>query len=310
MLISGWAMSNQNCILCTNKGTVPERSYRVEDLISGWENQYSIDIRSEFDDCGLMNSFICPECGLIYFSPAVSGSEQFYARLQNFDWYYLPSKWEFAVALSEIQLTDRVLEIGCGWGEFVTQAQMRGVSIKGIELNGAAVQAAQAKGLPVTQEDLDEIAKTEKGSFDVVCSFQVLEHVSDPRQFITASLELLREGGRLIISVPNNDTFIRYDPNGFLNMPPHHITRWSKRPFEYLQSLFPLKLLHFAYEPLAEYHVGWYASVQQYRLSKLGRMGEFASIAFGVLFKNIVIASGLYRSIRGHSIYACFTKIS
>lgn len=302
-------MSDIECILCNHNGVNLQGIVSAKVLKAAWQDLFEIDVHGDFDGLDDVSMCECQQCGLVFFSPPVAGTERFYAALQRYDWYYLANKWEFDSALSDLKPGERVLEVGCGWGEFVREAQVRGLLIEGIELNTEAVRAAEAKGLPVKKEELYTLSRAQPEVYDSVCSFQVLEHVPNPYSFITACLNLLKVGGKLIVSVPNNDSFIHHDQDGWLNQPPHHVSRWSKVPLDYLSGLLPVKLLRLAYEPLAEYHLDWYVSVQQNRFSERNRFGRLAQKSLGLLFDNVVVPSGLYRRIRGHTIYACFQKI-
>ena len=64
--------------------------------------------------------------------------------------------------------------------------------------------------------------------------FQVVEHVPDPRRFLSEARTLVAPGGFLIVSVPNRDGIFRLLPYDPANMPPHHVSRWRQRDLERL----------------------------------------------------------------------------
>lgn len=64
-----------------------------------------------------------------------------------------------------------------------TFIQGKNINAVGIELNSKAVASAKTKGINIRQLDLHELAEEKESSFDAVCSFQVLEHISDPLMF-------------------------------------------------------------------------------------------------------------------------------
>jgi len=87
------------------------------------------------------------------------------------------------------------------------------------------------------------------GEFDVVASFQVVEHLADPLPSLEAACTLLRAGGLLVLSVPDNDSFLfdEFDP---LNAPPHHMGRWTARALLWLQRRLPLRVVDIQHQPL------------------------------------------------------------
>ena len=145
-----------------------------------------------------------------------------------------------------------------------------------------------------------------RSAYDAVCSFQVLEHVTRPGNFVAASCSLLRSGGRLMLGLPNAASFLRHQHN-ILDMPPHHMTRWTGEVLSHIQERFPLKLMRIAYEPLADYHVEGYVDAY---------MGLFASRGLRILnapsirsrFVTLIRKTRLHKFIRGQSIYACYVR--
>jgi hypothetical protein len=89
----------------------------------------------------------------------------------------------------------------------------------------------------------------------------VIEHVPDPMTFVESGLATLKIGGTMIIATPNDNSFLRYVTNGILNMPPHHITRWSDETFKWLAKRYNLDIVDIYHEKLQDYHKLWYLSV-------------------------------------------------
>ena len=86
-------------------------------------------------------------------------------------------------------------------------------------------------------------AKETFEEFDIVCAFQVLEHIDNVKSFIDSSLQILKKGGKLIIAVPfNNPYLFRNDILNTLNMPPHHMGLWNKKAFMNMDKFFPMCL--------------------------------------------------------------------
>lgn len=279
-------------------------------IIDEWQALFDINISNEFEEVKELLLYRCEASQLEFFMPeSIVGSEDLYANLRKFDWYYMVDKWEFEQAIKDLEGCPRILEVGCGPGLFIEKAIRRlpHSNIMGIEFSKSAVQNAKANKLVVESLDLYTLA-AQRECFDAICCFQVIEHVNHPYNFLNEIVQLLKPGGRVILTVPNQDSFLQYQHN-LLDMPPHHMTRWRSITFQYLQKLFPLKLIRIDFEPLAKYHItGYVTAYTRHWLSK-GPIGHFffsepVLAKISVLLKNI----GLHRFLRGQTLYGVFEK--
>ena len=96
----------------------------------------------------------------------------------------------------------KLLDVGCGNGEFLLRARCAGWDVKGLEPDPDAAAMARKAGLDVYVGTVEE-APYEEGSFDVITSHQVIEHVPDPYAFLDALIKWLRPGGTLWLGTPN-----------------------------------------------------------------------------------------------------------
>ncbi len=96
----------------------------------------------------------------------------------------------------------RLLDIGCGRGDFLLACRQRGWTVTGVEQSQSpAMAAAVASGIDVYgPEELDRLPT---GGFDVVTLWHVLEHLADPRATLATVRRLLRPNGAVLIEVPN-----------------------------------------------------------------------------------------------------------
>ena len=96
----------------------------------------------------------------------------------------------------------RVLDIGCGDGALLAHLRhAKGVDGRGIELEGALVKEALARGVPVIQGDADsDLVHYPDGSFDVTVLSKTLQATRDTEGVLG---NLVRIGRRAIVSVPN-----------------------------------------------------------------------------------------------------------
>jgi SAM-dependent methyltransferase len=192
-----------------------------------WQARYGIDVR-KFLTAPQLELVPVPPYNYYCFSNARPGDGQFYATLMSGRGYDSPEKPEFNEAAAEITSQDKVLDVGCGIGNFSTKC--RGV-YRGIDTNPTAVQDGNELGRSVY---LGLVQDEEPNSWDVVTAFQVLEHVEAPDEFLAACIRCLRPGGRLIVTTPNMCGFMGYLYNELLNYPPHHVTWWSPVALESL----------------------------------------------------------------------------
>src|SRR5262245_46505065 len=98
-----------------------------------------------------------------------------------------------------------LVDLGCDDGERTLRfaAAARAADVHGVELRGAAAEAARDRGIEVTEADLNEALPFDDASFDVVVSNQVLEHLPDTDVFVSEIVRILRPGGLAAVSTEN-----------------------------------------------------------------------------------------------------------
>ena len=165
-----------------------------------------------------------------------------FARKYDIDAYYNDSgfliRWVERLRLRHIrkmvaaQASDRILEVGCGGGHVLRMFPKS--DLTGVDVSGEMIRKAQRnlKGLNVTllkgelhQLDLDDHA------FDKIICTEVLEHVVDPELVLGQMQRLLRPGGRVVVTFPNDPLvhqikhFIR--KGGLTVLPPFRRISWG-----------------------------------------------------------------------------------
>ena len=223
-------------------------------LLKLYKKSYGIDVSYLFQEVNSIDYKEHVASGIRYFNPAVTADSGFYEKMQKFDWYYQKSKSEYNTA-SKYTKYRKILEIGCGYAYFYDHSYAD--EYTGLEYNQQAIDTVSQrniKGLKLHKKNIEEHSVNNSDKYDVVCSFQVLEHVSDPMSFIECSLACCKIGGYLIFSVPAKDSFIHYSKNSILNMPPHHLTHWPDRAFKYLEEKYEIELVELKHESLDAIH--------------------------------------------------------
>jgi 2-polyprenyl-3-methyl-5-hydroxy-6-metoxy-1,4-benzoquinol methylase len=196
----------------------------------------------------------CAECKLKFFWPQTPALEEHYKLLMKYDFYYTEFKPEYEAVLPNIPQGAKLLEVGCGNGFFGKFVSEHIGEYRALEFNTAAVAYAQKQGLNVTSHSIEEFSANHEEAFDIVCSFQVLEHVSQIHSFIKASLAALIPDGLFFFAVPNNDSYLGIMENAVLNLPPHHLSHWSNATLKLLPKLFPIETIGITEIPLEDNH--------------------------------------------------------
>ena len=104
----------------------------------------------------------------------------------------------------------RVIEIGCGKGEFLSLMNDAGVDAYGIEYAQSSVQVCKDAGLNVSKFYIETISDSLEGApFDCFFILNFFEHLPDPNTTLRALHSNLAEDGVGLIEVPNFDMIIR-----------------------------------------------------------------------------------------------------
>ena len=268
-------MTDNKCILCESSDIEIKEKLDVAIINKLYKSRANISTAKFFKQPEI-NVCKCNSCELLYYSPQILGDGAFYEELQNYEGYYLEEKTDYLEASKYVKESDNVLEIGCGAGFFTNYIKAK--SYTGIEYNDQAISIAQSKNLNVVKQSIQAHALDNFEKYDVVCFFQVLEHIDTPNEFIQDALKCLKKGGKLIFAVPAEDSFIADAINLYLNMPPHHVSKWKDKVFEKIAQIFNIKLLNITHEPLQPVHEEFYFKVNLFK--KIRKM-------MGISFKSL-----------------------
>lgn len=143
--------------------------------------------------------------------------------------------------------TGTMLDVGCGVGLFLTVAIQRGWKVYGTEYSEKAVEICEAKGITMKRGKLN--AEEFKGmQFDVVTSFEVIEHINNPNEELTEINKLLRPGGLFYCTTPNFNAVGRYYAGDSYNIIsyPEHLSYYTPYTINFLakkHGFKPLKTL-------------------------------------------------------------------
>ncbi|OFX56525.1 MAG: hypothetical protein A2046_14280 [Bacteroidetes bacterium GWA2_30_7] len=233
--------NHNNCIICFKNKLIPLRNYEKHNLIK------------------------CRNCGLVFMKQIPTKDE--------LDSYYSVYSYEKEQIVSELTFkrynsllnefekfrnTNNMLDIGCGQGYFLEVAKKRGWNVFGTEYSTNAVKICENKGINMKTGMLNQ-NDFEPESFDIVTSFEVLEHINNPREEIKNIYSLLRVGGLFYCTTPNFNSLTRYFTKENYNIIcyPEHLTYYTNKTLNKLtlnNGFYKYKFLSTGFNPSILFH--------------------------------------------------------
>ncbi|MGF1510351.1 MAG: class I SAM-dependent methyltransferase [Myxococcota bacterium] len=183
-----------------------------------------VDARRMFETAPEISRWTCARCRLWIHLPAVAGDSAFYESLLAKHWYSVPGKFEHREAL-------RILRRRFSSSNPDLESTVPPPSSRRWR---ALDRGAGRCPLPATSWLTVETREppVSKPPFDVVCAFQVLEHVASPIRFLAECVDWVRPGGFVVVGVPAADSYLARMCSLPLDLPPHHVTGWTERALE------------------------------------------------------------------------------
>ncbi|VAW76809.1 hypothetical protein MNBD_GAMMA14-496 [hydrothermal vent metagenome] len=244
--------STSICLICESTGTV---AFSSTDLMFGGDRVF------HYHHCG--------NCGLIYQQPIPdeAGIASFYP--ENYNIYTEPTHTTFSTR-KRLYLSNRLgythldtsgdyrpqivndvipwvpngklLDIGCGNGEYLLRMKSIGWQCKGVEFNDKAVSICRKHDLDIFQGDL-AAASFNDASFDFVTAHHLIEHVPDPHTLMKEIVRITRPGGFVLIRTPNSESLGRklLGRYWFANEVPRHLLLYSEHNLKLLAEQHGLK---------------------------------------------------------------------
>jgi SAM-dependent methyltransferase len=155
----------------------------------------------------------CLQCGLIYQNPRPSEAK----RLKSYQGY-LPRKAEEIEAWGRMMAPvfqksadlierhmplGRLLDVGTGYGFFPALMHARGWEVMGLEVSRTGARYGRKRwGLHILSQPWEK-ASFQKGEFDVVTAFYVIEHLPNPLAFLREVNRIVRPGGMILLRYPH-----------------------------------------------------------------------------------------------------------
>jgi ubiquinone/menaquinone biosynthesis C-methylase UbiE len=108
--------------------------------------------------------------------------------------------------LAHMRPGDRVLDLGCGAGEFTRVAADAGTTVTGSDIAQAAISRARQRhpDLDFRPMPIDGALPFADNEFDLVWASEVIEHVTDTARWLSEVRRVLKPRGRLVVTTPNH----------------------------------------------------------------------------------------------------------
>ncbi|MHB8735494.1 MAG: class I SAM-dependent methyltransferase [Terriglobales bacterium] len=184
----------------------------AEEMKKFYPATYPAHVREPESHAGVARRSLVPErlkeyaraLGLGYPWPGRSWREPMWARMG----WGLGRGWARRVMrarlLPDYVVGGRVLDVGCGRGDYLRGLQRLGWQVQGLDVSELAVRTAQAQGIPAAQGELLTTGMCwPAASFDVITFMDSFEHHGEPRGTLAEARRLLRPKGQLLVLAPN-----------------------------------------------------------------------------------------------------------
>jgi 2-polyprenyl-3-methyl-5-hydroxy-6-metoxy-1,4-benzoquinol methylase len=167
---------------------------------------------------------MCRRCDTIYMNPRPSPPvmADYYAKSENYAYW---AKHIFP--LSEASRREKIhrlwldrifdfcerhgipsrtlIEVGPGFGTFAALSIESGRfdRVVAIEPTPELAEACRSRGVPIVEKRIEDVTDEDVPAADILCAFEVIEHLFDPSMFLAQCARLVRSGGMIVVSCPN-----------------------------------------------------------------------------------------------------------
>jgi 2-polyprenyl-3-methyl-5-hydroxy-6-metoxy-1,4-benzoquinol methylase len=172
----------------------------------------------------------CRECSFVFMRaiPTLAELENHYSTYSYGGEKFLSpvTVKSYNIILDEFEKyrkNNRILDVGCGVGFFLEQAKNRGWDVYGTEYSNKAIEICREKGIDM-KEGVLVSGNFDIADFDVITSFEVIEHINNPVDEIKEVKKLLRKGGLFYCTTPNFNSLLRFylkETYDIINYPEH-----------------------------------------------------------------------------------------
>jgi len=143
----------------------------------------------------------------------------------------------------------KLLEIGCGTGDFVVLANRKGYKAVGVDLDKEAILSGKNYWktdsiFPMSAAEY--FSQNKRKKFDIIYFFEVLEHQSSPHLFLEEVKKYLKFNGYISFSTPNNSLLqkIYRKITAVIDYPPQHLLRWNEKSIRIFLGLYGFEIVY------------------------------------------------------------------
>jgi 2-polyprenyl-3-methyl-5-hydroxy-6-metoxy-1,4-benzoquinol methylase len=223
---------------CKNCKTIflnPQLSYKESEKFYPKDKYHSLEnIRTEGDS---LKTKINLKLYKIYFS-----------EKNNILKRILFSPVKFVVRGTIIKKREKLLDIGCGSGQFLYEMKSLGLEVYGVEPGDFNKEDSNKYKLNIKNLELIK-AKYPKEFFDLITINHVFEHIDNPNETMIEMHRILKKNGTLIIGVPNTNSMAEkiFGKNWLAFDVPRHLFDYSDKNIRFLLEKNKFKVLKIRY---------------------------------------------------------------
>ena len=188
------------------------------------------------------NFVCCDGCGFVFVNPRPSSSDMinYYANSKASAFFQsniiapteenrieLIVKPRLAYIEKKYPSKGKWLDIGCSSAILLAEAKKIGWEVTGLDFEKNAIAAAERRGVQVLEKPIESLGI--ELEFHLITLFEVLEHLSSPRETLEACYAASTNGGSIVITVPNIEGF-EFESLGVSHTnvcPPSHLNYFS-----------------------------------------------------------------------------------
>lgn len=207
---------HKNCILCA--------SFSLKKL-KGYEEHHLVK---------------CQSCKFVFCEPIPTERElekhyENYGRNDYLSPLTIKRYHEILDSFEPYRKTNRLIDVGCGIGYFLEEAKKRGWEVYGTEFTDEAIEICSKKGIKMNKGILDP-GNYNSQEFDVITSFEVIEHINNPQEELANFYKILRKGGLVYCTTPNFNSLLRYRLKEKYNVLcyPEHLSYYTPKTLKYV----------------------------------------------------------------------------